>query len=384
MKLFYAFVFSLVLVSPALAREEVVLARITGYWAHGEGGSGACAASNGARLHIGHCAVDPTRIPYGSKVVFHGKVTGMLHRAVALSGGEELDVYDLDLPESVFTDSAAQELDRLPTEASLAEAAALAPSLPAEEPLPKDLARYLDEVEREILIRALEHHRYNRTAAGISLIQLVTPTTPRDRALRIAASRRHHPLIVQIQLRTQDRGQIGQAVIAGESLPQRHTHGAIDPGQIAARRENAGAQLILRSQEPGGLASSLRRVASNRGVDDARDLRERAFYAPAAARYKIYIIDEAHMVSKEGFNALLKLVEEPPEHVKFVFATTEPDKVIGTIRSRTHHYPFRLVPPATVRRIIDAITDGLTQRQSCIAAVYVKIRSLNGERSIQS
>ena len=97
------------------------------------------------------------------------ELENLLHRAVALSGGEELDVYDLDLPESVFTDSAAQELDRLPTEASVAEAAALAPSLPAEEPLPKDLARYLDEVERDILIRALEHHRYNRTAAGISL-----------------------------------------------------------------------------------------------------------------------------------------------------------------------------------------------------------------------
>ena len=86
-------------------------------------------------------------------------------------------------------------------------------------------------------------------------------------------------------------------------------------------------------------------AASHGGVDDARDLRERASYGPASSRFKIYIIDEAHMVTPQGFNALLKIVEEPPEHVKFVFATTEPDKVIGTIRSRTHHYPFRLVPP---------------------------------------
>jgi DNA polymerase III subunit gamma/tau len=86
-------------------------------------------------------------------------------------------------------------------------------------------------------------------------------------------------------------------------------------------------------------------AASHGGVDDARDLRERAFFAPVNSRYKVYIIDEAHMVTPQGFNALLKLVEEPPEHLKFVFATTEPDKVIGTIRSRTHHYPFRLIPP---------------------------------------
>ncbi|NHN56778.1 DNA polymerase III subunit gamma and tau [Calidifontibacter sp. DB0510] len=86
-------------------------------------------------------------------------------------------------------------------------------------------------------------------------------------------------------------------------------------------------------------------AASHGGVDDARDLRERASYGPAQSRYKIYIIDEAHMVTSQGFNALLKIVEEPPEHVKFIFATTEPEKVIGTIRSRTHHYPFRLVPP---------------------------------------
>ncbi|MDO8338810.1 MAG: DNA polymerase III subunit gamma and tau [Microcella sp.] len=87
-------------------------------------------------------------------------------------------------------------------------------------------------------------------------------------------------------------------------------------------------------------------AASHGGVDDARDLRERAVFAPARDRYKIFIIDEAHMVTSGGFNALLKIVEEPPEHIKFIFATTEPEKVIGTIRSRTHHYPFRLVPPA--------------------------------------
>ncbi len=86
-------------------------------------------------------------------------------------------------------------------------------------------------------------------------------------------------------------------------------------------------------------------AASHGGVDDARDLREKAFFAPVKSRYKVYIIDEAHMVTTQGFNALLKLVEEPPPHLRFIFATTEPDKVIPTIRSRTHHYPFRLIPP---------------------------------------
>ncbi|MEU4232716.1 DNA polymerase III subunit gamma and tau [Nonomuraea sp. NPDC026600] len=96
-------------------------------------------------------------------------------------------------------------------------------------------------------------------------------------------------------------------------------------------------------------------AASHGGVDDARDLRERAFFAPVSARFKIYIIDEAHMVTREGFNALLKLVEEPPSHLKFIFATTEPEKVIGTIKSRTHHYPFRLMPPATLRALLEEI-----------------------------
>ena len=96
-------------------------------------------------------------------------------------------------------------------------------------------------------------------------------------------------------------------------------------------------------------------AASHNGVDDARDLRERAVFAPSRDRYKIFILDEAHMVTPQGFNALLKLVEEPPEHVKFIFATTEPDKVIGTIRSRTHHYPFRLVPPAAMLEYVESL-----------------------------
>jgi DNA polymerase-3 subunit gamma/tau len=98
-------------------------------------------------------------------------------------------------------------------------------------------------------------------------------------------------------------------------------------------------------------------AASHGGVDDARDLRERAFYAPVAGRFKIYIIDEAHMVTQQGFNALLKLVEEPPPHLKFIFATTEPEKVIATIRSRTHHYPFRLMPPSVMRELTEEILD---------------------------
>ena len=98
-------------------------------------------------------------------------------------------------------------------------------------------------------------------------------------------------------------------------------------------------------------------AASHNGVDDARELRERAGFAPARDRYKIFILDEAHMVTQQGFNALLKIVEEPPEHVMFIFATTEPDKVIGTIRSRTHHYPFRLVPPEIMGPYLEGICE---------------------------
>ncbi len=98
-------------------------------------------------------------------------------------------------------------------------------------------------------------------------------------------------------------------------------------------------------------------AASHGGVDDARDLREKAFFAPVKSRYKVYIIDEAHMVTTQGFNALLKLVEEPPPHLRFIFATTEPEKVIPTIRSRTHHYPFRLIPPRLLTTYLTELCD---------------------------
>ena len=112
-------------------------------------------------------------------------------------------------------------------------------------------------------------------------------------------------------------------------------------------------------------------AASHNGVDDARELRERAVFAPARDRYKIFILDEAHMVTQQGFNALLKIVEEPPEHVKFIFATTEPEKVLTTIRSRTHHYPFRLVPPGELLSYLEhvAVTEGMSLEQGVLALV---------------
>jgi DNA polymerase III subunit gamma/tau len=112
-------------------------------------------------------------------------------------------------------------------------------------------------------------------------------------------------------------------------------------------------------------------AASHGGVDDARELRERAFYTPVSGRFKIYIIDEAHMVTQQGFNALLKLVEEPPPHLKFIFATTEPEKVIATIRSRTHHYPFRLVPPSVLRDLMQDILrkEGATVEEAVLPLV---------------
>ena len=118
-------------------------------------------------------------------------------------------------------------------------------------------------------------------------------------------------------------------------------------------------------------------AASHGGVDDARDLREKAFFAPVRSRYKVYIIDEAHMVSTQGFNALLKLVEEPPPHLRFIFATTEPEKVLPTIRSRTHHYPFRLIPP----RLLSSYLSELCEKEQVTiepAALPLVVRAGGG------
>ncbi len=106
---------------------------------------------------------------------------------------------------------------------------------------------------------------------------------------------------------------------------------------------------------PGNIDVTELDAASHGGVDDTRELRDRAFFAPAESRYRVFIVDEAHMITTQGFNALLKIVEEPPEHLVFVFATTEPEKVLPTIRSRTHHYPFRLIPPSTLRKLLERI-----------------------------
>jgi DNA polymerase III subunit gamma/tau len=113
--------------------------------------------------------------------------------------------------------------------------------------------------------------------------------------------------------------------------------------------------VALAPEGPGNIDVVELDAASHGGVDDARELRDRAFYAPAESRYRVFIVDEAHMVTTQGFNALLKIVEEPPDHLVFVFATTEPEKVLSTIRSRTHHYPFRLIPPGTLRSLLERI-----------------------------
>jgi DNA polymerase-3 subunit gamma/tau len=127
----------------------------------------------------------------------------------------------------------------------------------------------------------------------------------------------------------------------------------------------------LAANGPGSIDVIELDAASHGGVDDTRDLRERAMFAPASSRYKIYIIDEAHMVTTAGFNALLKLVEEPPEHVRFIFATTEADKVLPTIRSRTHNYTFRLVSARTLQQHLATVceAEGVPAEANALALI---------------
>ncbi|MFM8350291.1 MAG: DNA polymerase III subunit gamma and tau, partial [Actinomycetales bacterium] len=129
--------------------------------------------------------------------------------------------------------------------------------------------------------------------------------------------------------------------------------------------------LDLAANGPGSIDVIELDAASHGGVDDTRELRERAMFAPVSSRYKVYIIDEAHMVSPQGFNALLKLVEEPPEHVRFIFATTEVEKVIPTIRSRTHNYTFRLVPVRMMTEHLASVcaAEGIEAEASALALV---------------
>jgi len=121
-------------------------------------------------------------------------------------------------------------------------------------------------------------------------------------------------------------------------------------------------------------------AASHNKVEDARELRERIAFAPSRDRFKIFILDEAHMVTKDGFNALLKVVEEPPAHVKFIFATTEPEKVISTIRSRTHHYPFRLVPPA---QMIEYLGEMITAEKASVDEGVLSLVVRSGGGSVR-
>ena len=166
-----------------------------------------------------------------------------------------------------------------------------------------------------------------------------------------------------------------------------------DPGPLAQLRDpgptpdpcgKCDSCVALAPDGPGSLDVIEIDAASHGGVDDARDLRERAFFAPVSSRYKVYIVDEAHMVSTQGFNALLKLVEEPPEFLVFVFATTEPDKVLATIRSRTHHYPFRLIPPGALRGLLSSIctAEGIAYEPTVLPAGGAGRRRLGAGRAV--
>lgn len=143
-------------------------------------------------------------------------------------------------------------------------------------------------------------------------------------------------------------GKTSSARIMARSLNCAEGPTATPCGQCASCR-------ALAPGGPGNLDVIELDAASHNGVEDMRELREKAIFQPAESRYRIFIIDEAHMITASGFNALLKIVEEPPEHLIFIFATTEPERVLPTIRSRTHHYPFRLLTPPDMRGLLERV-----------------------------
>jgi DNA polymerase-3 subunit gamma/tau len=197
---------------------------------------------------------------------------------------------------------------------------------------------------------ALALYRKYRPTTFADLIGQEHVTEPLSQALR--SGRLHHAYLFS---GPRGCGKTSSARILARSLNCEQGPTPDPCGQCESCR-------ALSNDGPGSVDVIEIDAASHGGVDDARELRERAFFTPVAGRFKIYVIDEAHMVSSAGFNALLKLVEEPPDFVKFVFATTEPEKVLPTIRSRTHHYPFRLIPPSVVRPYLEqlCVAEGVT------------------------
>jgi DNA polymerase-3 subunit gamma/tau len=189
-------------------------------------------------------------------------------------------------------------------------------------------------------------YRKYRPATFADVVGQEHVTEPLSSAL--AAGRVHHAYLFS---GPRGCGKTSSARILARSL------NCVD-GPTAAPCGACDSCVALAPNGPGSVDVIELDAASHGGVDDTRELRDRAFYAPAQSRYRIFIIDEAHMVTTAGFNALLKIVEEPPEHLIFVFATTEPEKVLPTIRSRTHHYPFRLLAPRTMRALLERICSG--------------------------